>query len=117
MRVRNVRAGAFFGAVVAAALIATACSGSGSELEIDQGLVGSSSSTGSTATTTPSTATAEPETTTSLSEAAAAEAEVTRLVEEWWVEPFDTSLGQEGLALEKLDGLIRQRRIDRAAQR
>jgi hypothetical protein len=111
MRVPGVRVGA----VVAVVLIAAACSGSSDELVLDESLVDPSSTTTSS-TVSVSSSTSEAVTTTSLSELGAAEAEVARVVEEWWVEPFDTSLGEEGLALEQTAGLLRQRTIELPAR-
>ena len=112
MRVRGIRVGA----VVAAGLLAPACSGGSDELVLDEGTVDTSSTIVTTASTAPSSTTTEAVTTTSLSELGAAEAEVARVVEEWFVAPFDTSLGEEGLALEQTAGLLRQRSIELLAE-
>jgi len=110
MRVRVV-----LGVVVVLAVAGSACSGSTAEQDLGDGLETSEST--ATVTSAPSTTATSAEPATTLSELAEAELEVERVVEEWFVMPFDTSQGEAGLALEPLTGLIRQRRIDRAAQR
>ncbi len=73
--------------------------------------------TAETTTSTTTTSTTEA-TTTTLSDAQLnnlaideAEAEVTRIVTEWWTFPYDTDLGEAGIPLEYITGVVRDREL------
>ncbi len=73
-----------------------------------------SPSTSTTSTMVETTTTTTAPTTTALSEQDKAEAEIEQLVTEWYLEPYDSSQGQEGIRVEYLTGLARQRAIEYA---